>query len=77
MIAMLPEVFAKKASTTKPMVHVGSITRVERSRDFPRKFLVCYTDGEKEFVFDYEAKIAREAAEIVVRIKHLMVLEAR
>ncbi|MDR3582332.1 MAG: hypothetical protein P4L67_03605 [Candidatus Pacebacteria bacterium] len=68
-----PKVFKQLASTAKPIVHISQVTRVQRSGKFPNKFVICYAEEGKEIVFDYEAKNAREAAEIVVRVKYIIV----
>jgi len=72
-LAILPELFLKSATTAKPMVQITNIIQVERSKDNQKKFIVWYVDGENKCLFDYEANKSRDAAEIVARIKYLIV----
>ena len=70
---LLPELYLKSATTVKPMVRVSDIIKLERNRKSPKEFVIIYkTEGEL-VVFNYEAKTGREAAEIVARVRYLMV----
>jgi len=74
---VLPEIYVKTATTAIPIIKISDIVRVERNKDFQRKFTIEFIKPEKTIEkFYYEAATLSEAAEIIVRLRYLMKLNA-
>ena len=68
---MPTEIFKKIATTSVPIINIKDIKEVKRVRE--GKFTIqCMYNGNNK-VFNYEAKRAGDASEIIARLNYLIV----
>lgn len=68
-----PETLAKASTVSVPIVDVKDIRKVQRVKDSNTRFTVhCVIEGNAK-AFNYDAKRAGEASEIIARLNYLIV----
>ena len=72
-IALVPQVFKRNASTKVPIRPIKSLLTAEKDHQVSKKFtIICYEKTKKRSL-NYEAQTPALASEIVAKLKFLMV----